>query len=102
MPIANGIATDASPSICSGGCMNMPKCTSSGLIPCPSAGTISVRASGLARKSITPSRNAVTSAMIAVAYGAVYGRRRRMPNAATTAASEKATARYSIEPALPA
>ena len=73
--------------------MNMPKCTSNGFIPRPSGGTISVRASGLARKSITPSRNARTSAMIAVAYGAVYGSLRRMPTVAITHAAENAAAR---------
>ena len=82
--------------------MNIPKWTSSGLMPCPSAGAIASRARGLARNTMTPSRNANTSAMMPVAYGDVYGKALRIPTTAMTAISENTTAMYSIDPAFPA
>ena len=67
MAMLNGTATDTSPVIWTGGCMNMPKWTSSGLMPRPSMGTKSRRSSGLARKTMTPRRNAKNTAIRAVA-----------------------------------
>ena len=73
MAMLNGMATEMRPIICMGGWMNMPKWMSSGFIPCPSSGAIVRRSSGLARKTMTPRKKAMTRAMTPVAYGAVYG-----------------------------
>ena len=68
-PIAmlNGTATTISPVICMGGWMNMPKWTSSGLMPWPSGGTKGSRSSGLAKNTMMARKKASTSAIIAVA-----------------------------------
>ena len=71
MPMANGMATEIRPIICMGGWMNIPKWISRGFIPCPSGGARARRSSGLARKTITPRKKAMTRAMTLVAYGAV-------------------------------
>ena len=97
-----GIATATSPVIWTGGWMNMPKWTSSGLIPAPSAGVTGRRSSGLARNRITPRKKVSTSAITPMAIGVVCGRLRRMVSAATAARMEKTSAMNRSEPALPA
>ena len=67
MAMLKGMATEMRPIICMGGWMNMPKWMRSGLIPCPSGGAMARRSSGLARKTMTPRKNAMTRAMTLVA-----------------------------------
>ena len=93
-PIAmlNGTATSAKPAICSGGWMNIPKCISSGLMPCPSGGVAGSRSSGFAKNIIIAKKNSSTSAIVPSANGVVCGRRLRMVSTAIadTAASTSA------------
>ena len=58
---AKGTITPVRPIIWTGGCINIPKCKRSGLIPCPSSGVYSDKLKGFANKDVVPSKKIINS-----------------------------------------
>ena len=61
MAKAKGMLTQINPAINMGGCMNIPKWVSSGLMPSPSGGMKGSLSNGFAMNPVTARKNASTT-----------------------------------------
>ena len=102
MPRAKGTEIAMSPVISSGGCMNIPGCVSSGLIPMPSAGAVASCVKGLASRSMTPTKKVRSSISTPLAYARCVPVRRGVIAIDSAAMPLSAKATKSSEPSLPA
>ena len=103
-PSANaiGMLIPASPAISAGGCKNIPKCVSSGLMPCPSAAGNGSRWNGFAINAITARKNTSMNISMATVHASVGRVAAGASRIATADNAASAKAMYSSDPSLPA